>query len=393
MSAISISDNRKARLKKLARLMNRKNEMMVPPMTPVLELLDYDIEDGEIDFLIELGTAPRTIEDIAALCGSGIGEARAVVDQFVKRGFLWTEPGVPNSEKYELTPIVVGWLELQLLGDLDPEKSMEFARRLSNLFAEVKKLNFFPMRNISNLLTPKITKPCQSIGAIPGKGGNGDGITIPVNRKVESGASTVFPIQDAYELVDRHGANNQVGLLPCFCRRWRRMTDDPCRFDIPNESCIVVGPGAEHICDHGFGRRIEKNDALKVLEEVAKAGAIHTLFHERDDIRRPNVAVCNCCWDCCGIYGSYNRAAIPMYFKSTFIARVSDPEACKSCEKCVKHCPTNAIAVVDGAPLLNKSICIGCGQCALQCPVNVFSLEPMERDVLVPLLKPSKARL
>ena len=157
---------------------------------------------------------------------------------------------------------------------------------------------------------------------------------------------------------------------------------------------MMVGPGVDHMLDYGFkGRKIEKKDALKLLEELAKGGVVHTLFHERDNIAKPNVAICNCCWDCCGLYGGYNRGAIPLYFKANHIARVADPESCKACNKCVKHCPTGAISLADDRPVIREEICIGCGQCALQCPVNSFTLEPSPRDVFVPLLKKSEARI
>ncbi len=258
---------------------------------------------------------------------------------------------------------------------------------------EAKKLNFFPVRGISNLLTPMFTKPCQTIGSIPSIPAKEKGSIIQINKNVGHEGSVVFPVQDAYELVDRHGTNNQVGILNCFCRKWRRMMDDPCRLDLPKESCVVVGPGVEHMCDHGFGRKIDKKDALKTLEELAKGGAIHTLFHERDDTKIPNVAVCNCCWDCCGIYGGYNRASIPIYFKSHYMAKVVASDACKACKKCLKYCPINAISLIDDKPVIQENICIGCGQCALQCPTNTFAMKPMNREVLVPMVKESEARI
>lgn len=393
MDRVSIPRERKKQLKKLARLMNKQNKMPVPPMRGIIELLDYDVTDQELDFLLRLGTKARTIEQIASVAGMDMEACEPLVDQFIRRGFLWGEPGVTGSDRIELAPIVVGWLELQLLGGQTPDKSLEFSRRMNNLFSDLKNLNFFPLRNITNLLAPKVAKPYQSIGAIQSIPGKGKKAVIQINRNVNHSSSTVFPISDAYELVDRHGANNQVGVMTCFCRKWRGLLDDPCRFDLPEESCIIVGPITEHAVEYGFGRKIEKNDALKLMEELAKGGVIHTLFHEKDDTRLPNVAICNCCWDCCGLYGAFNRATIPLYFKSHYLAQVTDPDSCKACNKCVKHCPTNAITLINDRPVIQESICIGCGQCALQCPTNSFTLKPFVRDVVVPLIKNSKARL
>jgi ferredoxin len=393
MNTLSIPVERKNKLKELARLMNKQNEMPTPAIRPILELLDYDVTDGEIDFLLNLGTQARTREAIAALSGMDEKECNALLDRLIRKGFLWPGTESENHEELQLTPFVVGWLEFQLLGGQDTPKSHEFARRLENLFQALQKLNVFPMRGLSNALARRVLKPYQTIGTIPRDPNKGKGAVIPINKRVEYGPSTVLPVHDAYELVDRHGANNQVAVVHCFCRRWRHIMDDPCRLDLPLESCVVVGPAAEHISDYGFGRKIEKNGALKFLEEMAAAGAIHTLFHEKDDTRLPNVAVCNCCWDCCGIYGSYNRGIIPLYFQSHYRAHINDPDACKACNKCVTHCPVNAISLEHEKSVIQEEKCIGCGQCALQCPTNAIGLELETRDVLVPLIKKSETRL
>jgi NAD-dependent dihydropyrimidine dehydrogenase PreA subunit len=393
MTGVSIPLERRNRLKELVRLMNRQNEMPVLPIRQVVEILDYDITDGELDFLLQLGTKARTGGEIAALSGMDSEECNGLLDRLIQKGFLWPEPGGEGRAKLQLAPFVVGWLEIQLFAGQDSPKSREFARRLENLFQSFFKLNVFPVRNLGNLLTRRMLKPYQTIGSIHKASITQNGAAIPVNRRVDYASSTVFPIQDAYELVDRHGAGNQVAVVNCFCRRWRYLTEDPCRFDLPFESCVAVGPLAEYIRDRGFGRKIQKNDALKLLEEMAQAGAIHTLFHEKDDTTLPNVAVCNCCWDCCGLYGSFNRGMIPLYFKSHYLARVKDPESCKACMKCEEHCPTGAVSVQDDRPEIQEKKCIGCGQCALQCPTNTIGLEPLTRDVLVPLEKKSEARL
>ncbi len=390
---VDIPAERRKRLKELVRLMNRQNEMPVMALRQVVEVLDYDITDQEIDFLLKVGTTPRTQEEMQALSGMDPVACGQLVNRLMQKGLLWPEPGDDGWEKVQLTPFAVGWLEVQLFAGQDSPKSREFARRVENLFQAFGKFNVFPVRGLTNLAARRVLKPYQSIGPVRKATKGKSGTPIPIDRRVDYASSTVFPLEDAYELVDRHGAHNRVAVVHCFCRRWRHLIGGSCRFDLPFEACLGVGPLAEYICERGFGRKIGKDDALKLMEDLAKAGAIHTLFHERDDTTLPNVAVCNCCWDCCGLYGSFNRGIIPLYFKSHYLARVTDPEACKACMKCVDHCPTGAVSLENNRPRIQEHKCIGCGQCALQCPTNAVTLEAETRDVLVPLQKKSEARI
>jgi formate hydrogenlyase subunit 6/NADH:ubiquinone oxidoreductase subunit I len=48
---------------------------------------------------------------------------------------------------------------------------------------------------------------------------------------------------------------------------------------------------------------------------------------------------------------------------------------------------------VNGMSSINTRKCIGCGQCELQCPEECIQLVPHERNVLLPLVKRSEARI
>ncbi len=45
-------------------------------------------------------------------------------------------------------------------------------------------------------------------------------------------------------------------------------------------------------------------------------------------------------------------------------------ENCISCGTCARHCPSEAISMVDSIPAVNESRCLGCGACEYYCPAR-----------------------
>ena len=155
-----------------------------------------------------------------------------------------------------------------------------------------------------------------------------------------------------------------------------------------------MGSSSRHAVNYGVGRFISKTEALEIVSATQDAGAIHTLFHELDDIERPEMAICNCCWDCCGVLGNYHRGNLPFMLKSYYIAEVPDEDECTGCGICEQFCPVDAIAVGDsGVAAVDPAMCCGCGLCALHCPESAVRLKPYERNVFLPVLPPGKRRI
>ncbi|MEW5736115.1 MAG: 4Fe-4S binding protein [Thermodesulfobacteriota bacterium] len=379
-----------AKAKKLARLMNRQNELPVPVTGRLSELIGQNLTPEEMNFLLSMGCEPHTLEQ--ARKKSGLPEAQfgSFFRNLVKKGYIY-RPGSKNGqETFELMPIVVGWLEMQLCHGKETDIEKRFAHGLEGFFNSLSITNTFPVRHFENFIVKRFLKPYQTIAAAKPPDAAG---RIEINRDVAFTETRVSPLADAYELVERNAATNSVAVMHCFCRQWRRLLGEPCRFHIRPETCVVIGDFARYIVDYDYGRSISKKEALDILEETAKAGAVHTLYHEKDDVKLDYIAVCNCCWDCCGLYGGHNRGLLPLYFKSNFEARITDAESCKGCKKCQKHCPVNAITVTHKKAAIKSELCIGCGQCSLQCPTNSIALFQNPRNVMVPLPSKAEARI
>ena len=392
MPSVKISPERRKKIRTLARTMNKQNIRLIPVTSQIIDFMNVTLTDPELDYLLQLGTRSYPFREAAALSRLPEPEFREFLETLLQKGFLQcrVQDGV---EHYLLFPVVVGWFEVQILYGLKHGKPQEFARMADELLRPVKKFNVPGLRGLINLGGRFAQKSYQRIDPIPVKPGGSAGRKIAVDRVVPAADSQVYPTRTVADLIEDYGSKSAICIAPCICREWRKGVHEPCRFNLPDESCMFVGDFAQTMVRCGYGRIISPTEAVETLENLRRKGIIHTVYHERDDLRLPELAICNCCWDCCGLYGSYNRGIIPLKFRSTYLSEVADDSSCSGCGKCLKFCPTDAISVVEKKVSLDRRICVGCGQCAYQCPKQVFTLRASDRDVFLPLKKRSAVRL
>ena len=175
----------------------------------------------------------------------------------------------------------------------------------------------------------------------------------------------------------------------CFCRFEKQLIGDPCRTGFPLETCISIGPAAEHLMKQGIVKQITKADALERIQDFQNKGAIDqtTLTIPTKDFQAkyPFDIFCNCCWDCCGIIGNYNRGYRPYVLKSYHRVIIPDEKVCTACGTLCQDRPVRAIQIgSSGKAEINSSLCIGCGQCYHHCSFGAIELEEDEREVFLP---------
>ena len=387
MAIAKASPERRKKIRALARAMNKQNIRIIPIIPKIVDFMNVTLTDPELDYLLKLGTRSYPFREAAALSPLPETEFRGFLETLLQKGFLQCqEKG--GEDHYLLFPVVVGWFEFQIFYGMKIQKQQEFARMAEEILRPVQKFNVPGLRGLINLGGRLAQKSYQRVEPLssPGK-------KIAVGQSVPAADSRIYPTKTVTDLIEEYGKKNLIGTAPCICREWRKGMNEPCRFNIPHESCMFVGDVARTMVRCGYGRIISKTEALEKLEDLRNKGVIHTVYHEKDDLSLQELAICNCCWYCCGLYGSYNRGIIPLKFRSAFISEVADGSQCTGCGKCVKFCPTNALLVNDKKVSLDSRICIGCGQCAYQCPKQVFALRASNRDVFLPIKKRSEHRL
>ncbi len=376
------------RLWKLARLMNRQTCSPLPVTLSLLKCFDTALTPGETDFLLCMGGASYGRDMLMERLKLPAGMFGELLQSLIAKGTIWSERAADGTERFTLAPIMLGWFEVHLCDGSEAPDKKNFALSLARLFDSWRKFNIVPIRGIRNI-AGRFSEPNQRVGAVDPPTAK----TIAVNREIVPPVTEVMPGTSVRELIERHAGESSIALVHCFCRQWRKMDGASCRLSLPAESCIVLGKFSEHAVRYGFGRSINRDEALAVIGETRRGGAVHLVWYERDDMNRPEIAICNCCWDCCGVLGSYNRGISSLHFRTSFIALMGAPDECNGCGICAKACPVGAAGIVGKKARIQAGLCIGCGQCALKCPKGCILLEPGDREVMLPLLKKSQARI
>ena len=384
-----MTPTRKEFLKRLARLMKLQNQSSMPVTSALLDCMDLVITPEETDFLLKMGSGPISYEQARELTTQSAADFRGFFDTLLKKGLVWPRDYDPDGNRFDLAPILVGWFELQLCGGEETTEKREFARCLDRLLNDWAKYNIFPLRSLQNYYFLKNGSPNQRITPVSPHDANKKSVKIEVKRKIVLPDDQILPSRDLHRLLKKYGRKDNIALMHCFCRQWRKLAEEPCGYEYPAESCIAIGPITAYIVRYGFGRHASVEEALEVIEKTRKAGAVHTVFYEKDDMKLPEIGICNCCPDCCGLLGSYNRGAIPLQFKCDYLAHIAHGDQCTGCEQCTTHCPVNAVSLVRQTAYIEKTLCIGCGQCASRCPEKVIVLQAQERVVKLPLKKKS----
>jgi ferredoxin len=388
----TITASRSRKLRELANLMNTRHKNPFPVTDALLSCFDVALTEEEVDFLLEMGTEPYTYEQAALKSGLPESLFPAFFESLGKKGLTWPQESKDDRKLFAIPGIMLGWFEVYLSGGEETPERREFSHRLDALLRSFGEYNTFALRPILNSRM-RSSSPHQSILAPRSSPARGKGLTIPVGKSIDSEPAKVYPSRTIEELIDKHADNRGIAVVHCFCRQYHKMIEEPCRFQHPPESCMAIGTLARYAVEHGVGRYLNKSEAISLIQELQLKGAVHQVFHQEEDVNNPEIAICNCCWDCCGVFGSYNRGLLPLNLHSYFEAQLQDSSLCSGCETCVGFCPVAAITMVNDRCSIDSQKCIGCGQCEIHCPEEAIQLLANERKVFLPLKKKSEARI
>ena len=182
--------------------------------------------------------------------------------------------------------------------------------------------------------------------------------------------------------------SEQLAVSQCYCRHKAAHLGKAC--DAPQEICLSLNNGAEFIIRRGFGRPINKQQALSIVTKARKLGLVQIA----DNVKNEPAYVCNCCACCCGQLSAINTFGLRAVNPSGFEPQ-HDPEECKGCSRCSRACPVAAIAMTPERtggkrknelyPVFDSELCIGCGVCATTCKQEAIRMERRAEPSHVPV--------
>lgn len=207
---------------------------------------------------------------------------------------------------------------------------------------------------------------------------------VTIQKEVEVGQELVLPYDDVKKIIEK---NDIISTNRCYCRVWKENLNDPCNLNAQSINCLSFGRWGTFLIEHGFGKPISKEEAIKMVKEAEDYGLVHKAFHVRQDPELEEQTICNCCTCCCQIFQTYNRGIFPFHTLTTSMAIV-DTEKCKGCGICIEKCPIEATEMVGDHSIVNVDRCIGCGICVHHCPEIARTLERTGiRKVFIPTPK------
>lgn len=255
--------------------------------------------------------------------------------------------------------------------------------------------------------------PGTKVFALAGKINNTGLVEVPMGTTLEE---VIFEIgggiPDGKKVKGVQTGGPSGGCIPAH------MFDLEVDFDKLSEAGSIMGSGGmvvmdENTCmvdvakffldfmqDESCGKCLPCRDGVpemyKILDKISKGEG-----NDQDIVNLKNIAETIKSTALCGLgntspnpvlstleyYGDEYRAhihdkACPAGVCADLIYYEVQPDACKSCDRCRKACPVDAISGEPGGDpyIIDNDICISCGTCVEECPFDAIEVIPGQED-------------
>jgi electron transport complex protein RnfB len=299
-----------------------------------IEFLEWLYTPEEAEVEINMRGAPEPVPVIAKRCGKPEEETRRILEALVKKGLVFPlyKGGKPL---YMATHYIIGFVENVMSHGMDPAS----ARLMEDAAVKSDYLAFFARQKQMRI--------------------------VPVGDAVE-----VTPGVALYDRI-REMVRKQktITVTPCACRTMRGHLDQKCEHEVEIE--LTFGVMARYRMDHGFGREIGVDEALKIIDRAEEAGLVLSPVNSQEMVGLCFCGSCCCYW----LQGLRTHERPADHVQSSYQA-IIDPGLCDGCGSCIERCHMDAVIEGEDVMEVDLARCIGCGLCLSKCAREAISLVP-----------------
>ena len=339
--------------KELCTMMEKRGGMYpgadIPEFYPLVQEL-FTPEEAAVSIAIGLDFNPAS--SVAATMGKNEKEVSEMLEAMAYKG-LCISADLGGTVYYGGPPFVPGIFEFQFMRGTKTERDKNLAKLIHAYKAAYRAA--YPPQPPSFPQTRVIT--------------------IDRAVKVDNVVHTYDQVAHYIEVSD------PLAVCTCFCRHEAKLLDEKDDCKVPDESCMIFGTAAQFVIDRKIGRKITKEEALKILKATEDAGLVHA------GINKQNLDfLCNCCRCHCMILKTALASPKPGIALASGFKPAWDEDICTACETCIDRCPMAALKLGDeNVPVVDLDRCIGCGVCATGCPIEAISLEVRPGTIVPPV--------
>ena len=298
-----------------------------------IKLLKKLFSESDAEFFLNLSLKLEEPADIAARLNQPVDSIKDILEDLTSRGLIFRQESA-GKVRYGAIPFMHGLAEFQI-----KRVDKELSEIMQKFFKEAYN------RNIADNAEMFLR-------------------VIPVQKyiEVERHIASYNDVEKILEGMD------VIAVTECLCRKHKNILGEGC--DRPVETCFMFGSMAQYYLDNNMGRRVYKDEALKIVAEAQKAGCVTQPATSQNP-----TGMCNCCGDCCAVLGAIKANPKPADFVFSNYFSSIDKDNCIGCEACKDICPMEAITMDDsGKGEVNLHRCIGCGLCLMACGVDAVKL-------------------
>jgi NAD-dependent dihydropyrimidine dehydrogenase PreA subunit len=312
-----------------------------PKTEEFVELLKTLFAEDEAKVGADMPILPTSLAFICETLGRDEAELKPILESMADKGLAYhrKQDGV---DYYSLFPLVPGIFELQFMKGEVNDKT----RKLAGLFDAMWHSGWAEDLFASRTQMARV---------------------VVMEKEIPSGVE-VFPYERVSKFIEDA---DDLALSVCYCRHEMELLGKSC--GRPKDVCLQFGPFAKYVVERGFGRKITKEEAYRVLDMSEEEGLVHLSDNSQKRIN----FICNCCGCCCGILGGITKLHKPHAVATSHFVVEIDAETCSACEACVDRCHFGALTVNEVAEV-DPEKCLGCGLCNMVCPTESLSMKRRE---------------